>query len=250
MPVIPHEQESLKSFGKSQHTYFQKGRDYGVLSWNVFKNKKPRWAEDFQKIHPVYDLLMLQEAKVNFQTQNFEVYDLEYAWHFGESFALNKCGSSCGVLTGSQIQEAQAINKHGPIREPFLRTPKSTIFTYYPIKDMGEELLVINTHFVNFRSSKAFEKQLNQVMEMITVHSGPLIFAGDFNTWSKKRMTFLDHHMLDAGLNMVQFTNESRRFLLLDHIFTRGMDIKNAHLLHDIKSSDHLPLSFWFSFRA
>ena len=242
---IPHESSSLRHFGQSSQPVFRAGEHYGVLSWNIFKSKKKGWQADFSRLHPVYDLLLLQEAKINFN-QAIDHYDPEYSWVFGESFALDRCGSSCGVLTGSRIHQQRAFNRHAPIREPFLKTPKSTAFAYYAIQDQPVSMMVINSHFINFRQSSAFEQQLQQVAEQIDAHRGPVLFAGDFNTWNARRRGYLQEIMQTHQLEQVKFANESRSFMLLDYIFTRGLNIKEAHLLHSIQSSDHLPLSMWF----
>lgn len=242
---IPHELESTRLFGQSAHIAFQTGVTYSALSWNIFKSKRKGWERDFARLHPAYDLLLLQEAKINFQAP-INVYDPDYSWVFGESFSLDRCGSSCGVLTGSKVHHESAFNRHGPIREPILNTPKSTAFAYYPILNSDQQLLIVNSHFINFRQSAAFEQQLFQVMEVLKTHPGPLLFAGDFNTWHPRRRQMLMNAMQDLGLQNVSFSNESRLFLVLDYIFTRGLNLKDAHVLSDIQSSDHLPLSLRF----
>lgn len=246
---IPHESTSLRHFGQSPRPRFRSGEIYGALSWNIYKGKKRDWVEDFSRLHPVYDLLLLQEAKINFN-QAIEDYDPAYSWLFGESFALDRCGSSCGVLTGSRVHQQHAFNRHAPVREPFLNTPKSTAFAYYGIDGRADCLLVINSHFINFRQSSAFERQLHQVAEVIGGHGGPVLFAGDFNTWNARRRGHLQEMMQAHALEPVSFENESRTFLMLDHVFTRGLRVREAHLLHFIQSSDHLPLSLWFEIRA
>lgn len=217
-----------------------------MLSWNIYKGRKKNWQEDFQRLHGIYDILLLQEAKINFKVADLRQYDPDYSWVFGESFALNKCGSSCGVLTGSRIHSQHAFNWHAPIREPLLNTPKSSVFSFYAIAGSSEFLLMVNTHFINFRNLKAFLQQLKQIESGLAQHRGPILFAGDFNTWNAARKKALFNSMASYGLQPVIFANESRRFLLLDYIFYRGLTIREAHLLHDIRSSDHVPLAFWF----
>lgn len=245
--TVPLESESLRQFGLGTEQVFQSGHHYGILSWNIFKSKRKGWEEDFRHLHPIYDLLLLQEAKINFNLEHIDHYDPEYNWVFGESFALDRCGSSCGVLTGTRINHHEAFNRHGPVNEPFLNTPKSTAFAFYNIADRPDSLLVINSHFINFRQTSAFEQQLQQVIKVIDQHSGPIIFAGDFNTWNKRRRELLIQATSQHGLKNIPFHNESRTFLVLDYIFTREIETKDAHILHGIHSSDHLPLSLWFS---
>lgn len=249
MSIVPSEAESLRPFGQSERPAFSLAEHYGILSWNIFKSKKRGWQQDFTRLHPIYDLILLQEAKINFQ-EPIDHYDPAYSWIFGESFALDRCGSSCGVLTGSKVHQQHAYNLHGPVTEPFVKTPKSTAFAHYPILDQAQSLLVINSHFINFRQSSAFERQLRQVSLEIQTHQGPVLFAGDFNTWMPRRLKSLRQAMEALQLEQVVFSNESRNFLMLDHIFTRGLKVKEAQLLHFIQSSDHVPLSMWFQIEA
>ncbi|MBF2053765.1 MAG: endonuclease/exonuclease/phosphatase family protein [Candidatus Sericytochromatia bacterium] len=245
MRQIPHESHSLKLFGQSQHQAFAPGKTYQAMSWNIFKSKRKGWQHDFARLHPMYDLLLLQEAKINFN-QNIDHYDPDYSWLFGESFLLNRCGSSCGVLTGSRIHHDSAFNLHGPVPEPILKTPKSTAFAYYPVADRDSQMLVINSHFINFRQTLAFQRQLHQVLEVIDLHTGPILFAGDFNTWNARRRRMLMEALSEHGLQHVAFPDDPRNFLTLDYIFVRGLKISRAELLKDIISSDHKPLSVAF----
>ena len=219
------------------------------MLWNVYKGKKSAWQKDFSRLHVLYDLLLLQEAKLQLRGEWPETYDRGYHWVFGESFALARCGSSCGVLTGSRAQVDSAFNRHGPIREPLLKTPKSAVFTYYPIEGFACSLLIVNAHLINFRRTQAFCLHLEQITTVIANHRGPVLFAGDFNTWSPTRTANLLTAMQRVGLFQVELSNERRRLLRLDYIFTRQIEVREALLLHDIKSSDHLPLSLWFRLR-
>jgi endonuclease/exonuclease/phosphatase (EEP) superfamily protein YafD len=247
MPLIPEEALSLKRFGNSSYQAFEPGRDYGVMSWNILKSKRRKWAHDFNLLHPIYDILLLQEACVNLSQERIDHYDPAYSWIFGESFAQQQ--QAFGVLTGTRIQESHAFNRHGPVREPFLNTPKSTAFSYYPIAGSARQLLIINSHFINFRPLNAFEQQLKQIGGVIDRHTGPVLFAGDFNTWNRSRRDLLLQEMAGHGIEQVHFANEHRRILLLDYVFTRELSVREAHLLTDVRSSDHTPLSLWFQIR-
>ncbi len=242
---VPEEFNSLRAFGKSPHAAFVLDQTYQALSWNILKSKRKKWQRDFEILHPQFDLLLLQEAKVNFD-EPINHYDPEYSWAFGESFALDRCGSSCGVMTGCKIDFESAFNRHGPIREPFLNTPKSTAFTFFPIADHSEQLLVINSHFINFRQNEAFEQQLEQIVSVIDLHKGPLLFAGDFNTWNRRRRRLLLETLQDHNLRPVNFENDTRWLLVLDYVFVRQIEVSDAKILDGIQSSDHLPLSLTF----
>lgn len=241
---IPAEERSLTVFGTSQAEAFTCAQPYTALIWNIFKSKKKKWLADFAQLHPLFDIFLLQEARLNFQIP-WNPFANHLRWIFGESFNQHRNGNAFGVLTGSRVQESQAFNKHGPVREPLLNTPKSSAFSYYPIQNRSEQLLLINTHFINFRTSQAFLRQLEQVAQIIATHQGPLLLAGDFNTWSRQRTQLLIGYMRSLNLEAVRFANE-RRLVLLDYIFIRELTVTEAHLLPHIRSSDHTPLTVSF----
>ncbi len=102
-----------------------------------------------------------------------------------------------------------------------------------------------------------FKTQLQELESALFAHQGPLIFSGDFNTWSRSRAAFLELVATRLGLTPVAFApNESKkikRFLLsppLDYIFYRGLSEKkaSAKVLDQIFSSDHKPMLAEFSY--
>ena len=73
---------------------------------------------------------------------------------------------------------------------------------------------------------------------------GPVIFAGDFNTWSASRQAAVDDFMSEHGLGSIAFEPDlrSRAFgRALDHIYVRGMQAEFAQVI-PVTTSDHNPL--------
>ena len=110
---------------------------------------------------------------------------------------------------------------------------------------------------INFVDLNKFKIQLHELEMVLSAHHGPLIFSGDFNTWSRKRAIILDKVVTRLGLMPVTFApHESRkikRFLLsspLDRIFYRELSENkaSAKVLDQICSSDHKPLLAEFSY--
>ena len=107
-----------------------------------------------------------------------------------------------------------------------------------------------------------FKAQLFKVVNTISGHNGPIIFAGDFNTRNKDRLSFLLRELkVKLDLETVSFTNEDKKeikhFLFsqipLDHIFysSKELEVKqdSPDVLETIKSSDHKPLFVEFKVR-
>ena len=114
------------------------------------------------------------------------------------------------------------------VYEPLALLPKSSLLTYYPIKNTQQTLLVANIHAINFTlGTGRFTQQLLEIKEILAQHSGPIVFAGDFNTWSDQREAVLDQIIGDkkSGLLKVEFTSTVEHLAWrrrLDHIFFRG----------------------------
>ncbi len=75
--------------------------------------------------------------------------------------------------------------------EPWLQLPKSALWSRYQLSN-GEELAVINIHAVNFTfGTEDYEAQLKSLTDNLQKYRGPVVFAGDFNSWSEARFSVL-----------------------------------------------------------
>lgn len=221
----------------SQHTLQD---TFEIFVWNVYKGKRNGWLQVLDAHARNSDLILLQEAidKPNL-TEWLE--NTHPHWSQVSAFKLNNATS--GVLTGARIAATQSCAFRIP--EPFIRIPKSALSTEYPLAKSGQTLLVINIHAINFElGMAAYRKQLQQLFKNLDEHTGPVLFAGDFNSWSPKRIDTLrtlmaQHKMLEATLTQEERT---RIFgLPIDHIFYRGLELLDFKAL-STKTSDHRPL--------
>ncbi len=129
--------------------------------------------------------------------------------------------------------------------EPWLRTPKATSITEFAINDSAETLVVVNIHAVNFSLGlDAFRQQIMRVEDVLAGHIGPIIFSGDFNTWSDDRDVIVQQVVDSLGMTELVFEQDKRtRFFgqHLDHIYIRGLrSVKSSTL--QVESSDHNPM--------
>ena len=136
--------------------------------------------------------------------------------------------------------------------EPWLGTPKATSITEYPLQDRDERLLTINLHAVNFALGlDDFQAQFQALTDVLRRHQGPVILAGDLNTWSNDRQTLVDEFMREHGLGPVAFEPDLRTTIFgraLDHIYVRGMRAEFARVI-PVTSSDHNPLRVRLAFQ-
>jgi endonuclease/exonuclease/phosphatase (EEP) superfamily protein YafD len=215
------------------------GQSISVLNWNIQKSSQPGWLEDLQRLAVGSDLVLLQEATLEAELRD----KLDSNYHAVFAPGYNSDEYRSGVLTVSSVApDAHCTLSHD---EPWLGTPKATNISRYPISGQSEQLLVINLHGVNFSlNSTALAQQLNDSSNLVSQHQGPVIFSGDFNTWSDIRMNMLQGFMESLGLQALDFPIDQRTQMfgnVLDHIYVRGLQVISAGTT-EVDSSDHNPV--------
>ena len=210
-----------------------------LLSWNIQKSQTEGWEADLQALGGDRNLLLIQEASTEALIPGALSQTLHQAFAAGYSTRYQ----TTGVLTLSTV--APSLQCILTAWEPWLGTPKTTNITEYPLADSEQRLLVINLHAVNFAMGMVdFTAQVAALAPVLKKHQGPVLVAGDFNTWSGNRHAYLQQFMSDHELAAVDFTPDHRsRFLdrPLDHIYLRGMSALEARTVA-VSSSDHNPL--------
>lgn len=216
-----------------------------ALVWNIYKGEKENFSQVFFDLARKRDLIFLQEMK----TAPKVLRALEGVgarnWNFGLSFIYSKSGEETGVITGSRGFTREAKIFKTSDFEPILKTPKTMIVTYHKFENQSTKLMAINIHGINFTSLKPLKRQLNSVRELISIHRGPIFFAGDFNTWNQGRKEFLLSYMAQLGLSEVTFSNDRRLRVFghaLDYVFVRGLVALDAQVGAIDEGSDHAPL--------
>lgn len=219
-------------------------KGFSFTTWNIRKGKAEKWDDDFIEICRSTDILILQEAYLSDNLKKLlQQEDLQ--WDLATAFTYQNIDA--GVLTASKIAPNLACSFRD--KEPITRIPKSTLVTRYPISGKHRELLVANIHAINFTlGHAAFQKQCDRLESMLTGHQGPMIVAGDFNTWSESRMSHVNAMAIRLDLSSVSFNeNLKSKFFghYVDHVFYRGLEKKNATTL-TVVTSDHNPLTVVF----
>ena len=216
-----------------------------VLVWNLYKGDKKTWARDFKKLSEGQDILLLQEGYLNNRMVSVFEQMPKFQFDMGVSFIYKKDHNTrTGSLIGSSVKPSEVYFTRTKDYEPFIKTPKTTTYAYYPVEGSNKELLVINIHGINLANHKSFVNHVDQAVELIEKHDGPIVFGGDFNTRTKKRTRHLKRTMKALGMNEVGFRNDKRMRALkvgqvLDHVFIKGLLVRDADVKKDIKGSDH-----------
>lgn len=241
------EDQALVSIGQAKLPEIDP-RSIKVLIWNIKKAELPLWQSEFMTYGQNRDLILLQEAyrsKLFERTLNFFK---RIRWDMGVAF-LNKRDNliPAGTMIGSKVEPIETIVRHSPDLEPVLKTPKSMTFAKYRIHGHNKDLLVISVHAINFTAPWTFKRHIRVAEREIARHDGPVLYAGDFNTWSEGRLRQLEESTKSVGLKAVVFNDGDKRMTFsdnpLDHAFIRGLKVKSADVIEESQGSDHKPLT-------
>ncbi|SIS73899.1 endonuclease/exonuclease/phosphatase family protein [Neptunomonas antarctica] len=235
--------EKLKIMGNASERAM--GPEIEVLIWNVFKCKKKGWQEDFASLCRNKDLILLQEAIVNSPFDTYFEKSLTYQWIMARSFRDLRTNLETGIKTGSTVAAKTKVLMASLHSEPFSKTKKMLLSTIYPLNGRQDSLLVINAHIINFVSFIKFKAHLDTISVVLAQHVGPVLLAGDFNTWNRKRLRYFHELALSFSLieaDLIRKPKMAHLFQHLDHIYCKGFEILDAQVLTNIRSSDHYPL--------
>jgi endonuclease/exonuclease/phosphatase (EEP) superfamily protein YafD len=211
-----------------------------VLSWNLHKSADDGWDTDLARFAAASDLVLLQEAVLNDATrQVLERSGLD--WMMAGAFSVN--GEERGVLVAARARAVDGCTLR--TFEPLFPVPKSAMVVRFRL-GRDTHVAVANLHGINFSLGLGrFREQLEGVAAELARHRGPVILAGDFNTWSEARHEVLLQIAERLGLVAVLFDDpDGRRLALgrhLDHFYFRGFRLVRASA-PDVKSSDHNPI--------
>jgi endonuclease/exonuclease/phosphatase (EEP) superfamily protein YafD len=219
-----------------------------VLVWNIKKAEMPLWREEFLNYTNDMDLVLIQEA---YRSKLFldTIHSIHgIGWDMGVSFINKRDGQTAtGTMIGSRASSTSAFVRHSKDTEHLTNTPKSMTFAKYRLRGHEDELLVISVHAINMTGLGRFRRHLAQAHEVIKKHKGPVIYAGDFNTWSENRLEFLYNEAAKLGLRGTDFRHGLHRMSFsdnfLDHAFVRGLRVRGAEVFKDSRGSDHRPLA-------
>lgn len=234
----------------SRHTSRQFLDHDGQLNlavWNIYKQQKTQWDAQLQQLLDNNQLVLLQEASLTKGLQHF-LHDQQR--HISMARAFSGFDTVNGVMN---LAGAPSIEVCAELAmEPIIRLAKSALVATYPLSN-GQELMVVNVHSINFSwELTAYHQQLHVLAKAIAAHKGPVILAGDFNTWRKRRLDLLTAVTQKLGLHEAAITPDDRtRFFghPLDHIYYRGLTLEWAKS-PATKASDHSPMLAQFSLKT
>lgn len=228
-----------------------------LVNWNAHKGAGPQFISDLARLleQEKPDIVFLQEARADLiqveQMGGYFANGWSYPW---------PGGTMVGVLTLSRIPPVRIEPVSTRYREFFVTAPKVSLITEYPLPN-GKSLLTVNVHLLNFErwGDLKIRDQLEDLKSLMKIHTGPIIMAGDFNTWNEKRLRLVEEIVAELKLTEVMDFPEGRTTgdmesdffnaifgiqneLPLDRVYSQGFSVDSARLL-PYESSDHKPIA-------
>lgn len=247
LPQSYTDEDEVQILGQAERSRF--GPVIRVLVWNILKGRRRRWPEDFSHLVADRDLVLFQEAVLNTPTDALFTQSQRFEWVMARSFRDPISGTEHGVKTGSIVPSLSRRFYLSPSSEPVVQTQKLLLLTEYPLSGEGESLLVLNMHAINFVSVRKYTEQLDQLQLALRDWTGPIVLAGDFNTWNPQRLGLFFEVAREAKLEEAVMQRRSKLAHLnqhLDHVFYRGLKLRDVSSLRHFQSSDHAPITATF----
>lgn len=216
---------------------------FTLISWNVHKEMgKPAFEAALESLlHRCgADLVLLQEAVLDRFTQTSLP-----GYNYSAAVNLDLRYKQYGVLTAALCPIRDVFSLKTNRREMHFATKKSLLVTTHPFSD-GGILTAVNLHAINFVSAAVFVEEIERLIAVLQQREGPMIVSGDFNTWSRKRLDYLERFARAINLFPAVFENGhyiKRRFAKpLDHVYYRGLTLESAEAVDTRNVSDHNPI--------
>jgi endonuclease/exonuclease/phosphatase (EEP) superfamily protein YafD len=216
-----------------------------VVTWNLHKQEDAGWAADLARFSDAADVVLLQEAVLREDLRAvLDARGLRYA--MASAFLYRDADHgvvTAGVVAPIAICAVRAV-------EPLLRIPKTALIGWYALGGTTDTLAIVNVHAVNFAPLAPYSAQFDELARLLAAHRGPIVFAGDFNTWTEGRRAVVRTTAAALGLREIALEPDFRaRFLgqQLDHVWLRGLEVVSAAAT-EVTSSDHNPVAVTLRF--
>jgi endonuclease/exonuclease/phosphatase (EEP) superfamily protein YafD len=252
--------DSVREVDAYDESVIDTTRELVLVTWNLHKETGRTGAEQLGRIfaQEAAVLVALQEARSSLALPE------ALGAHFAASFRWVPWAGANGVMTVGAARPTSARPAPASLRELYVTTPKAALITTHALSD-GRSLMLVNVHAMLFGSQgRRFRVQLEGLARAMERHTGPLLFCGDFNTWSAQRLAILQE--VTAGVGLVEVPKPDGEGctvrlpwpldsmlgldekMHLDRVFYRGLELVEQRWLGEYDVSDHLPLLARFRF--
>ena len=216
---------------------------FRLAVWNLYKGHGgSAFRRDLAALLQRSDLLLAQEALLDPCLKEVLTQTRSSATHAAAYMRSDRLRDGVMSVCGAAIAD-EPKRWLSDRREPLFRTPKAALLTEYSLAGGSTSLRVLNLHASLFRTPRQARREIRDWVERAAQPDGPLIVAGDFNTFSRAHFLWVARELSRWGLRHVPIepTPRSRR-TALDQVFLRGLRTNGARAVTEVRSSDHFPL--------
>lgn len=242
---VPADDDVIKHMGFPTSSQLP-ARSFKFLVWNLHKGTEERFKPEYLALSFDRDIVMNQEVFLDQKMTGVFNYLPHFFFTTATSFFSGKEKVRTGVANISRVQPSHTLFIRTKTLEPVVGSPKLALITSYPIRFSTHDLTVVNIHGINFVSTRSFQQELARIYELIKDVKGPLVFAGDFNTWNLERTKILEHYAQKLGLSHARFLPDNRMTFNgypLDHfLHSKDLKVSKAKVEGFYRGSDHKPL--------
>ena len=222
-----------------------------ILVWNMQKGTRNGWENDYRLLSAGKDILLLQEVLLDENMGHVLDEHDDYTYHVAASFRDSwENHNVSGVATASIARPVASSYLRSFYREPVIATPKMAIVAEYSLADTDKTLLTANIHAINFVNKEKHRHMLSELELLLAGHDGPVILAGDFNTWTEEKTLSLKQMAQRLGLSEVIFAEDERTRMFgnaLDWVFVKDLSVEFSLVHGSVTGSDHKPMEVAFS---
>ena len=211
-----------------------------LASWNLHKQQDAGWREQLSRLAGESDVLLLQEAGLTAELREV-LGRAGYNWLMASSFAYSS--TEYGVMIAARVRPSYFCT--GRSVEPVTGIPKSFLVARFRVDGRSAAIEIATVHSLNFMLELGpYEAQLDALGKVLAAHAGPIVLAGDFNTWSEARERAVAALAAKLALAPAVFPSDTRSRYFgrpADWAYGRGVEVLDASA-PAVTSSDHNPL--------
>lgn len=236
------DEDSIWIWGKPQKKHLPLHLKFVI--WNLWKGSGgAKFQQEFLALVTASDLALTQEALLTHDMITCSAISGFQAVHGATYRRVDGCRDGVMTLCSAELAKAPERVISGTA-EPFLKTTKASLLTYYHFGTAAHETLAVaNLHSTLMRRPRTAGLEIRRVIERLEEHDGPVIFAGDFNTFSKAYLREIIKALKILDIEHVEILLDPRtRIGKLDQVFVRGIQINKIFVDVNFKQSDHFPI--------
>lgn len=167
-----------------------------------------------------------------------------------EKGLIERESSNYGSATFSSVEPMSTTVRMTENPDQIYELYMPLIATTYPLQGGSDRLLVVHFHNASIVGSVTQLDLLNKAERLIEAHRGPVLFAGDFNTWTTDKLNNVYALAQRQEMSKIYFDSPYETPLgqrQVDHAFIRGLGLHKDSLQgHRSVTglSDHMAVSY------